>query len=358
MIIKIPIYLIFFITLQTITSQTKEVCEDPAEESLIDLNSITAKCTIKTVKDSSNKDQVQIQVSSRKRIVRKRAIVKGVNTQNKDIELSSIKGNTSMVGSLDLSKESVAEKLPFENVEEIPLFKSCEKVSLIKVKECFNKKMAEHIIKNFTYPLKAQNENIQGRVLTQFVINQEGNVIDINLRGPYKGELLEEEAKRIINKLPKFKPGKHNGQAVKVKYGIPINFKIPGKAPSNIKENVIITGKTFSFKTVNKIPNFKSCSKSNNNENCFNNQLVKHINNHFIYPEEAVNKNIEGKVIVYFVIDKNGNIANIKTRAPKGCEIIEKVTKNIFEKLPKFSPAMNEGKAVNVKHIFPIDFKL
>ena len=62
--------------------------------------------------------------------------------------------------------------------------------------------------------------------------------------------------------------------------------------------------------------------------------------------------------IPYFIKDKNGDIVNIKTRTPKGAEVLGKATKALFEKLPKFIPGKHEGKVANVKHVFPIDFKL
>ena len=60
--------------------------------------------------------------------------------------------------------------------------------------------MNAHINKHFTYPQRAQEELIQGRVQVQFVIDKQGNVTDIRVRGPKGGELLEKEAQRIVSK--------------------------------------------------------------------------------------------------------------------------------------------------------------
>jgi len=340
--------------------QAQESCEGEAGDPLLDLNSIT-KCSIE-VDDTehskkSTKKQVKIQVSSRRRVVRKRDVASGLSTNNASRGLSSIKQNSSFVGSLDLNKEVLLEKVPFNLVEEVPLFKSCEKVPIIEQQKCFNQEIANHIKKNLNYPSFAYQNNIQGRVLAQFVINKNGEVTDLNLRGPYRGELLEEEAKRIINKLPKFKPGKHNGKTVKVKYGVPISFKIPGKAPSNIRKTNVVLKEIHNFNAIDQLPAFKNCQNSNN-EDCFNSELVKHVNNYFSYPTTAIDNNIEGKVLVYFVIDKDGDVVNITTRGPKGTKILEDATKKLFEKLPHFTPGKHKGKAVNVKHVFPLDFKL
>ena len=86
--------------------------------------------------------------------------------------------------------------------------------------------MNAHINKHFSYPSRAAEDNIQGRVQVQFVIDKQGNVTDVRVRGPKGGELLEKEAERIISKLPKFIPGKQRNQPVKVRYAQPINFKL------------------------------------------------------------------------------------------------------------------------------------
>jgi protein TonB len=120
----------------------------------------------------------------------------------------------------------VPDELPFAVIEDIPLFPGCETVPKSKRLDCFNEKMAAHIKKNFSYPQRAAEDGIQGRVSIQFMIDKQGNVTNIQMRGPKGGELLEKEAERIISKLPKFTPGKQRGKPVKVKYGLPINFKL------------------------------------------------------------------------------------------------------------------------------------
>lgn len=65
---------------------------------------------------------------------------------------------------------------------------------------------------------------IQGRVYVNFVIGKDGNISNIRMRGPDKN--LENEANRIISKLPKMTPGKQRGKAVRVPFSIPITFKL------------------------------------------------------------------------------------------------------------------------------------
>ena len=132
----------------------------------------------------------------------------------------------SEVGEAGDDYSDIPDELPFAIIENIPVFPGCEGVPKNKQADCFNDKMNAHINKHFSYPSRAAEDNIQGRVQVQFVIDKQGNVTDVRVRGPKGGELLEKEAERIISKLPKFIPGKQRNQPVKVRYAQPINFKL------------------------------------------------------------------------------------------------------------------------------------
>ena len=107
-------------------------------------------------------------------------------------------------------------------IEEVPVFPGCEDEK--DKRACFNDMMQKHIRKNFRYPELAQEMGLQGRVSTQFIINKDGSIGAIRKRGPH--ELLENEAARILSKLPKMTPGMQRGTAVKVPFRIPITFKL------------------------------------------------------------------------------------------------------------------------------------
>lgn len=82
-----------------------------------------------------------------------------------------------------------------------------------------------YINKNVKYPVIAQEYGIQGRVFLKFVVNEQGKVSDaVVMRGPDAS--LNNEALRVINSLPNFKPGRQRGKAVKVYYNASINFTL------------------------------------------------------------------------------------------------------------------------------------
>lgn len=78
---------------------------------------------------------------------------------------------------------------------------------------------------NLVYPAQAAEEGVSGRVTIRFVVERDGTVSQVTVaRG--KHPALDKEAKRVVSKLPKFIPGKQNGQTVRVFYTLPINFKL------------------------------------------------------------------------------------------------------------------------------------
>lgn len=79
--------------------------------------------------------------------------------------------------------------------------------------------------KNIKYPTIAQENGVQGRVIVQFVVNQDGSIVDpvvVRSVDPY----LDKEALRVIKTMPKWKPGKQRGKPVRVKYTVPVTFKL------------------------------------------------------------------------------------------------------------------------------------
>jgi len=79
--------------------------------------------------------------------------------------------------------------------------------------------------KNVKYPMIAQENNIQGKVFVQFVIEKDGSVSDVKIARSVDPS-LDKEAIRVIKAMPKWKPGKQRGKPVRVSYTVPINFQL------------------------------------------------------------------------------------------------------------------------------------
>ncbi len=113
-----------------------------------------------------------------------------------------------------VEEEEPEEQTIFEVVEEMPEFPNGGQAGLM-----------QYLAKNIKYPTIAQENGTQGRVVCQFVVNKDGSIVDVKvLRGvdPY----LDKEAVRVISTMPKWKPGKQRGKPVRVKYTVPVMFRL------------------------------------------------------------------------------------------------------------------------------------
>ena len=112
------------------------------------------------------------------------------------------------------------------------------------------------------------------------------------------------------------------------------------------------------FLLVEEKPKFMACQDVPKEKEaaCFKEQLDKHVIRYFYYPKEAIDKGIEGRVIVSFQINPNGSVTIRDVRGIS--KLLEVVAKEIFEKLPTFIPGKQGGKLVPVTFNYPINFKL
>lgn len=83
----------------------------------------------------------------------------------------------------------------------------------------------KYLSDNIKYPVIAQESGIQGRVICQFVVNRDGSIVDIEVVRSVDRS-LDAEAIRVISGMPKWSPGKQRGKTVRVKYTLPVNFRL------------------------------------------------------------------------------------------------------------------------------------
>lgn len=121
------------------------------------------------------------------------------------------------------------EVFEIDAIEEKPTFFACQGLKGAAKNTCFNEQMKKFLLQNLIYPAKAQNNDIEGKILVEFIIDSNGNVSAVKplmVRNPNNPD-LEKEALRVIRRLPKMKPGKQGKEYVNVRYTIPITFKLP-----------------------------------------------------------------------------------------------------------------------------------
>lgn len=127
---------------------------------------------------------------------------------------------------IEASEVDEPDPVPYVLIEDAPIYKGCEGLSKEANKKCFEKSIARFFIKNFNTELAQELGLYSGKhkIHSQFIIDTQGDVAVVFVKAPNKQ--LEKEAKRILKKLPQFKPGKQRRKPVKVKYTLPISFQI------------------------------------------------------------------------------------------------------------------------------------
>lgn len=158
--------------------------------------------------------------------------LKIVEDTTKDIIESLIKEDDPFEEIVDINAitevdivDPIEEDVPFISIEEVPVFPGC-KGTKAQLKACFAKKMKKHVNRKFNTGLSETLGLSPGikRISVQFTIDKDGKATNIKTRAPHPK--LEKEAIRIIKLLPTMTPGKQRHKPVRVKYTMPISFKV------------------------------------------------------------------------------------------------------------------------------------
>ena len=113
--------------------------------------------------------------------------------------------------------------------------------------------MMQYLSANVKYPEEAHKKGIQGRVIVTFVVEKDGSISDARIVRSVD-PLLDAEALRVTNSMPKWKPGRQNGEAVAVKYTIPVTFKLNSSEKKDESYILKIDGKVVDDSLISSIP--------------------------------------------------------------------------------------------------------
>ena len=309
------------------------------------------------------------------------SIVKAEEAKSVENSLKQLVLNTDSVS-------PVKEKVIFQVVEEMPEYPG-------GMAECM-----KFLGKNVKYPVEAQENGIQGRVIVSFVVTDEGDIQDpVVVKGV--DPLLDAEAVRVISMMPKWKPGKQRGKAVNVKFTLPVSFRLSSSennplivvdgevkgndpelmknyTPENIQSMTVVKGdeairiygekgkggvilittkkaasaeklefEKLIFQVVEEMPEYPGGME----------ECMKFLSKNIKYPVEAHKNGIQGRVIVSFVITDEGDIE--EPVVLRGVDpLLDAEALRVIQMMPKWKPGKQRGKAVNVKFTLPVTFRL
>ena len=221
--------------------------------------------------------------------------------------------------------------------------------------------LMQFLSKNIQYPINAQKNHTQGRVTVQFVVNKDGSISEPKIIRGVDPD-LDGEAIRVISLMPKWKPGMQKGQPVRVRYTVPVMFRLSDdgqkeeyKPIPKIDETVVVGYASKQapaeedpvFEVVENMPEFAGGMGG----------LMQYLSKNIKYPVEAQKAGIQGRVIMQVIIDKNGNVTNPKVTQPVD-PLLDTEAIRVTASMPKWKPGTQRGMPVNVKYTFPIVFRL
>lgn len=223
--------------------------------------------------------------------------------------------------------------------------------------------LMEYLSKNIKYPEAAMKKGIQGRGIVQFVVEKDGSITNVKILRGVDPE-LDKEAVRVVSAMPKWKPGTQRGEAVRVRFTVPVMFrltedKIPVKyAPIENKINELVVvgyapeGTTVPeegtiFEVVEQMPEYPGGMPA----------MMEFISKNIKYPAAAQQAKIQGRVTIQFIVNTEGNIINprvLRSADP----LLDAEAIRLTTIMPKWKPGMQRGQTVNVKYTVPIMFRL
>ena len=240
---------------------------------------------------------------------------------------------------LSQENQSNGEEI-FMVVEDMPLYPGTS------TKEESDKAIFQFIARNIKYPKAAREAGIQGTNIVQFVVRKDGSIDDVSLLRDV-GAGTGEEAIRVIENLPEgWKPGIQRGQKVHVQYRIPIQFKLPD-GPGEYGHIIVDDGKEYESAL---FPGTSTFEETDSAMFHFWGPKLK-------YPKLAQDNGVKGIVMVQFTIRKDGTPDDFKVIRDIGAGAGEAAVE-VLRQMPKWTPALKNGQAVEAKYHYGIHFRI
>ena len=161
-------------------------------------------------------------------LVKEENQVKQMDALKKDVAVSS----QDQEGTKDRTVEAVRNDIavnvpppPVEKKEEVKQVVENKVFDIAEQMPSFKGNVNQWLASNLSYPAVAAENGVQGRVIVQFVVEKDGSVSNVQVVRSVD-PALDREAVRVVKSMPKWNPGMNNGQPARVKYTLPVTFKL------------------------------------------------------------------------------------------------------------------------------------
>lgn len=221
--------------------------------------------------------------------------------------------------------------------------------------------MHRFIANTLRYPPDAVAREAQGLVVYTFVVEKDGTLSNFNMIHP-ADSLLNEEALRILQQMPPWRPARWKGEIVRSESYVPMYFKLNKNAVAGTTATRSSSSATASayaktdkeiiennaiYTIVDKMPVYAKGEVG----------MGDFIAHNIRYPREALQEGIEGRILCSFIVTADGSVTNIEV--VDGLHpALDNEAIRVLGLMPKWIPGENDGEKVNVKCLLPIDFTI
>ncbi|RSK35262.1 energy transducer TonB [Hymenobacter metallilatus] len=208
---------------------------------------------------------------------------------------------------------------------------------------------AQYLADNQHYPTAALQAGAQGTVTVTFVVEKTGSISSVAVAQPIHPE-LDAEAIRLIKGGPRWTPAQHRGGVVRQRVSVPITFEIP--AETGASAPAVPAGGTAASPTTQLVKPDQPARPVGGTDAFF-----EWIQQNQQYPALARQKKIQGRVMMEFVVQKDGSLTDIKPVKRLGSGLDEEAIR-LIKAAPKWQPATYQGQPMKQKMVLPVVFTL
>ncbi|MBK6929432.1 MAG: energy transducer TonB [Saprospirales bacterium] len=205
--------------------------------------------------------------------------------------------------------------------------------------------LLRYLGENIVYPVFARENGIEGTVSLTFVVEKNGSISNVTITGDIGGG-CGQEAARVVSAMPKWAPGSLDGMPIRVRHTLPVLFRLedPDPAPVDSTQEDDSAYEIFDLTTPPAFPGGEPA-------------LLQYLSMRIRYPEAARTNNIEGTVLLVFIVEPDGAVTNATVIRDIGGGCGDEALR-VVTSMPNWSPGIANGRPVRVRFTLPIRFRL
>lgn len=214
------------------------------------------------------------------------------------------------------------------------------------------KELFHYIAANIQMTPENAERGFRGKTITRFVVNKNGALSDFEIVRSCGDTILDAEAVRVLATMKAWKPAMLKNEIVRAYYTLPVSYNIPPTPRDSLPAAPAAEQPDAEdeqlFVLADQMPEFPGGTQA----------LFAFLSENVKYPQIAYENRIQGKVIVQFVVNKDGSITDVEVVKSGGDPSLDREAVRVIKSMPKWRPGKQQGKLVRVRYSVPVNFHL